>query len=220
MSKKIGIIGGLGPMATVCLMKYLNDDINMFIVNDPTTPDRTKYILDNNNDDPTNNILRMVKKLENEKVDIITMPCNTASYFYDRIKQSIDCEFISIVSETSRYINDLGAKKVGLLATDGTINSNIYKDALSNYDIELIIPSKDNQQHVMRIIYDEIKANKEVSIEELKLVIKELKEIGAQRIILGCTELSIIYEKGLLDDEILVDSIEVLSNVLNKKAKN
>ena len=219
MSKKIGIIGGLGPMATVCLMELL-DSKNLVIINDPTTPDRTKYILDNKKDDPTPNILNMIKKLESQNVDIISMPCNTASYFYESIKDNISCEFVSIVDETVKYIKHLNIGEVGLLATNGTIKSRIYENAFSNHNIKLLTPSYENQENVMSIIYDEVKAGKKVSIDKLKYAINDLKNQGAKKIILGCTELSVIYNNGLIDDESLIDSIKVLANVLNKKAKD
>lgn len=207
-------------MATACLMNLLDKNIDMLIINDPTTPDRTKYIIDNTSPNPTDNILSMIDKLKKYNVDIIGMPCNTASYFYEKVKDNINCEFVSIVEETVKLINNLNIKTVGLLATDGTINSEIYKKELDKYGIKILLPNKDNQKNVMDIIYNEVKANKKVSQDKLEMAISDLKNQGAQKIILGCTELSVIYENELIKDNTLVDSIKVLSNEINKRAKN
>ena len=98
---KIGIIGGLGPLATVKFMELINEriddeDIELVVINDPTTPDRTSYILDNTKDNPVYKILDMVKKLEKANCSVIVMPCNTAYYFYKEIKNATNIHFINI----------------------------------------------------------------------------------------------------------------------------
>ena len=152
MKKKIGIVGGLGPMATVTLMRQLDDKYDQVVINDPTTPDRTNFILNKSTEDPTENILNMIEKLELYNVYLITMPCNTASYFYNKIKDKINCPFLNIVEETAKFVNSLSIKKVGLLATNGTIESNIYKNELKKYGIEVVIPDDKNQNNVMQFL--------------------------------------------------------------------
>ncbi len=217
MKKKIGIVGGLGPMATVTLMRQLGDKYDQVVINDPTTPDRTNFILNKSTEDPTENILNMIEKLELYNVDLITMPCNTASYFYNKIKDKINCPFLNIVEETAKFVNSLSIKKVGLLATNGTIESNIYKNELKKYGIEVVIPDDKNQNNVMDIIYKEVKANKKVSINKLYDAIDNLKEKGAERVIFGCTELSVIYSDEKIEDPFIIDSIKVLSDIIKTK---
>ena len=128
--KKIGIIGGLGPLATVKFMELLNENlkditenVEMVVINDPTTPDRTSYILDNSKPNPVNKILEMVEKLNICDVSLITMPCNTASYFYHEIKAKTTIPFINIVEEAVKYLAEKNIKSVGILATEGTIKT-------------------------------------------------------------------------------------------------
>ena len=216
---KIGIIGGLGPLATVKFMEMLDKRLNNYnkeyeivVINDPTTPDRTSYILDNQNDNPIHSILNMVKNLELFNCDLIVMPCNTASYFYKEIVANTNILFINIVEETVKYLNKLNVKKVGLLATQGTIKSKIYEELLNNYNIDLIIPDSYNQDIVSSIIYDGVKSGKDIDLNKLYEVTLDLKNQGAEKIILGCTELSALKEIYNLRDEILIDAMDILAD--------
>ncbi len=224
---KIGIIGGLGPLATVKFMEMLNNrlinidkEIELVVINDPTTPDRTSYILDNTKDNPVNSILEMVKKLEIFDCNLLVMPCNTASYFYKEIINNTNILFINIVEETVKYLNNNNIHKVGLLATEGTIKSGIYKELLDNYNIELIIPNDNEQQIISSIIYDGIKSGNEINLNDFYSVINHLKYLGSEKIILGCTELSALKEIYKLKDEILVDAMEILADSTIDYIKN
>ncbi len=224
---KIGIIGGLGPLATVKFMEMLNNrldnidkEIEMDIINDPTTPDRTSYILDNTKENPINKILEMVRKLTIFDCNLLVMPCNTASYFYKEIINNTSILFINIVEETVKYLNDNNIRKVGLLATEGTIQSGIYKELLNKYNIELITPNREEQKIVSSIIYDGIKSGKEININDFYQVVNHLKELGAEKIILGCTELSVLKEIYHLQDEYLIDAMEILADSTIDYIKN
>lgn len=222
---KIGIIGGLGPLATVKFMELINeriddDNVEIVVINDPTTPDRTSYILDNSKDNPVYKILYMVKKLEMANCSVIVMPCNTASYFYKEIKNATDIHFINIVLETVKYLAEKKIKKVGLLATKGTIKSKIYEDLLNEYGIECIIPNNQEQDIVQEVIYDGVKSNKDISLDDFYEVSNRLKKEGCEKIILGCTELSALRKmKGLYQEEYL-DAMEVLADNTVNYVKN
>ncbi|MBQ8892469.1 MAG: amino acid racemase [Bacilli bacterium] len=219
---KIGIIGGLGPLATVKFMEMLNErlkndkNVEIIVINDPTTPDRTSYILNNKKDNPVFKILEMVKKLELFECNLIVMPCNTASYFYKEITKNTNIPFINIVEETVKYLNKNNIKKIGLLATEGTIKSYIYKELLDLYNIDLIVPDDKDQEIVSSIIYDGIKSNKEIDLNELYKVINDLKNNGSEKIILGCTELSALNKIYNLNNEILIDAMEILADSVIK----
>ena len=224
---RIGIIGGLGPLATVKFMEMLNTRLNNYhneyeivVINDPTTPDRTSYILDNNNENPIHAILKMVKKLELFKCDLIVMPCNTASYFYKEITSNTNILFINIVEETVQYLNKLNIKKVGLLATEGTIKSKIYEELLNEYNIELIVPDKSEQYTISSIIYDGIKSGKYIDLNKFNEIVKDLKNKNCEKIILGCTELSALKEIYNIKDKSLIDAMDVLADSTINYIKN
>ena len=224
---KIGIIGGLGPLATAKFMEMLNNklininkEIELVVINDPTTPDRTSYILDNTKENPINSILDMVKKLEIFDCNLLVMPCNTASYFYKEIINNTNILFINIVEETVKYLSNHNVNKVGLLATEGTIKSDIYKELLDNYNIELIIPNNNEQKIISNIIYDGIKSGKEINLNDFHKVVNHLKDLGSEKIILGCTELSALKEIYKLKDKILIDAMEILADSTIKYIKS
>lgn len=214
---KIGIIGGLGPLATVKFMELINEriddeDIELVVINDPTTPDRTSYILDNTKDNPVYKILDMVKKLEKANCSVIVMPCNTASYFYKEIKNATDIHFINIVEETVKYLAKNRIKKVGLLATKGTIKSKIYENLLKEYNIECIIPNDEEQEIIHEVIYDGVKSNKDINLDKFFEVTNKLKNMGCEKIILGCTELSALRKIKDLYQEEYLDAMEILAD--------
>ena len=224
---KIGVIGGLGPLATVKFMEMINNklinidkEIELVVINNPTTPDRTSYILDNTKENPINSILDMVKKLENFNVDLLVMPCNTASYFYKEIINNTNILFINIVEETVKFLKNNNIHKVGLLATEGTIKSGIYKELLDNYNIELIIPKDEEQKIISSIIYDGIKRNKKIDLNDFNKVINHLKKLGSEKIILGCTELSALKEIYHINNNNLIDAMEILADSTLKHIKN
>ena len=97
--------------------------------------------------------------------------------------------------ETARVLRKMGVKKAGVLATDGTKKSGIYEKALCKYGIEPVYPSGENQRLLMRIIYDYVKAGKtdfsKIPIENL---LNEMKTKGAEKLILGCTELPVAFQ--------------------------
>lgn len=225
---KIGIIGGLGPLATVKFMEMLNKrlininkEVEIVVINDPTTPDRTSYILDNTKENPINSILSMVKKLELFDVNLLVMPCNTASYFYKEIESNTNILFINIVEETVKYLKDNNINKVGLMATKGTIKSEIYKSLLAKYNINLVIPSDNDQEIVSSIIYDGIKSNQKIDLNNFYNVINNLKANGSEKVILGCTELSALKEIYNIKDDYLVDAMDILADsTINYIQKN
>ena len=162
----------------------------------------------------------MVKKIEIFNCDLLVMPCNTASYFYKEIIKNTNILFINIVEETVKYLSDNNIKKVGLLATEGTVQSGIYKELLDNYNIDLIIPNKEEQDVISSIIYDGIKSGKEININDFYKVINHLKNQECEKIILGCTELSALKEIYHLKDEYLIDAMEILADSTIKYTKN
>lgn len=217
--KRLGIIGGLGPMATIYFMELVvrmtkadNDrgHIPMIIYNYPDTPDRTEYLLDNTKENPLPNIISMGEKLKEQGCEYFAMPCITAHYFGKNLKETLGDGFINMIDETAMYLKSKNIDTVGIMATDGTVQSKVFEETLKSYGINVVIPSKDRQKLVMKVIYDEVKAGKEVTIDDMYEVKNELKEKGAQLVLLGCTELSVVKGNYPLDDEFL-DVLEILA---------
>lgn len=198
---KLGVIGGLGPMATAYFMELIvnmtdvqNDQehLEMIIFNCPSIPDRTKYILGKSNENPVEAMALIGKQLAELGADYISIPCITAHYFYNDLARLIDVPVVDAVTETANHLKELGVKKVGILSTDGTLAGGLFQGRLSTVGIDYIIPSNCAQRGVMKIIYDDIKAGRPVDIALFNQISKGLRDSGAEIIILGCTELSLI----------------------------
>lgn len=198
--KTIGIIGGMGPLATVHLYERIvlrtkalkdQDHIRVIIDSNTNIPDRTKAIT-GNGQDPTVELIKSAKILENSGADFLIMPCNTAHYFIDILKGSTNIPFINMPEETVKYTYEKYGSNtvVGLLATDGTIKSKIYENYYSKLGIKTIVPEK-TQEKLMKFIYEVIKSGKyEAGTNLLFEAVEELKKLGADTFLLGCTELS------------------------------
>lgn len=231
MSKKLGIIGGMGPLATADLFKMVvlltdadSDQEHMHIVIDNNTsiPDRTSYIM-GVGEDPRKYLIESAKQLENMGAEFLIMPCNTAHYFYEDVAKEINIPFLNIVEETVKFILDKypNINKIGLLATDGTCSTGIYDNYFGNYEIEVIKPTKDMQSHVMDFIYSMKNGNKEIILEGFYKAVGEMKRQGVKVFILGCTELSSAYEMFKMDGN-YIDPLKVIAiraiNFSGKKA--
>lgn len=216
--KILGVIGGVGPLSTAYFMEVLinttdavsdQEHINMIVLNHTEIPDRTAYILDNSKDSPVDMMREDAVKLEKWGADIIVTPCNTAHYFYDELQSAVNIPFINMIDETALYLKRIGAKRVGIMATNGTISTRLFQAALEKQGIEPVCPSMQNQQYVMDIIYDNVKASVSVDLSKFRCVVNEFKLNDCDKVILGCTELSLLKRDYSLDD-FYVDSLEVL----------
>lgn len=201
--KRLGIIGGLGPMATALYMKMIiemtdaqNDQehIEMIIYNCPQIPDRTNYILGKSKLSPAPKMIEIGQKLVKDGAELITFPCITANYFYNELSEGISAPSINLIEQVSYYLKEQHVQNVGLLATSGTVISGLFQEVFSNAELNLIIPNEENQREIMHVIYKNVKANKPVEIQRFNKVSRQLREYGAEIIILGCTELSVVKE--------------------------
>ena len=223
MTEKIlGILGGVGPMATVYFMELLvsmteaerdQDHIPVLCFNDPIIPDRTAFILDQSNENPLPVMKRDARLLEKAGVSFIAIPCNTAHYFYDELQKEVAVPIISILETAIDYAveNNKSVKKVGILATDGTVRSGAYQNVCDLKGVECVIPDEKDQASLMRIIYDEVKAGKSVDGEKFLSIVDAMKKKGCDAIVLGCTELSIVRKILGLDCPDIVDSMVALA---------
>ena len=165
MSEKIlGILGGLGPLATVYFMDLIvkmteakkdQDHISMIVLNHAAIPDRTDFILDASKPNPLPMMVEDAKKLQAAGADYVVMPCNTAHFFYEQIQNNITIPMLNIIEETVKYAKDVkGVKKLGILATKGTVSAGSYQRMCENYGIEWAVPSLQDEQSLMNIIYN------------------------------------------------------------------
>ena len=224
--KKIGIVGGMGPMATVYLFQKIVENtespddqghIRIFIDNCPQIPDRTKAI-SRGDHTPAQMILSCAKGLAGQGADMILMPCNTAHYFYEEVQKDLSVELVNMIDETARSLAEQKVHTAGLMATTGTVNANLYQKYCEKRGIGILLPDKEEQDAVMDFIYSGVKAsNWTYDVKALRRAAEHLLERGASTLILGCTEIPVGFHMFGLDLP-GVDTLEVLARAAVVKA--
>ncbi|WP_294349972.1 aspartate/glutamate racemase family protein [uncultured Sphingobacterium sp.] len=213
---KLGILGGVGPSATVDFMSKIiqntpakkdQEHIKMVVEQNPQIPDRTANLVYHETD-PTIAMFSTCKRLEAEGADAIAIPCNTAHAFVNSIQEHLNIPIINMLTTTAEHIREhFGLQiKVGLLATSGTIQSKVYYDVLKEFGFDVIVPDVQHQGYVMESIYgnDGVKAGytdgncRDNIVKAADFLIDK----GAEVIILGCTELPLIFpnESDIIKD--------------------
>lgn len=200
MKKTIGILGGMGPLATADLFRKIvtltgasrdADHIRIYIDNNPAIPDRTAAIL-NGGPDPLPAMRDSLRKLEACGADCILMPCNTAHYFLPRLQGLTDVPFLSILEAAAAACQArFPGRTAAVLATRGTLSAGLYQKALAGAGVPYLLPEETERDALMEVIYDGVKAGAppERYREPFLSVLDALAERGAGCFILGCTEL-------------------------------
>ena len=217
--KTLGVIGGLGPMATAYFMQLViemtdaatdQQHIPMIIYNCPQIPDRTSYLLGQSNENPGPQIIDCGKRVAKAGAELLAIPCITAHALFPEIENELETPVLHIIRETAVYLKHEGIQKVGLEATDGTIQTGVFQTELERQGIEVVLPSKEKQEMVMHIIYNNVKAGRRVDMDRFQQIEEELHQKGAEVVVLGCTELSMISRDEKLGHGYL-DAMEVLA---------
>ena len=203
MKKAIGIIGGMGPMATCDLMKKIIDNtqadrdqahIRLYVDSNTNIPDRTAAIL-GKGADPRPAMTESAGKLQNMGADLLIVPCNTAHFFLPDVQKTVQIPILNMQKETAKHLLEQGITTVAVLATDGTVQSGLYDRALKEAGITPVYPDEAEQKMIMSLIYDYVKAGKNFEdLDKIHAMVAHLQAQGAQGLILGCTELPIAFE--------------------------
>jgi aspartate racemase len=217
--RTIGILGGMGPEATARLFdriialtpaKQDQAHLPVLICNWPQIPDRTAAIK-GQGESPVPVAAQGLQILANSGADFIAIPCNSIHAFFPELQAATQVPLLHLIAEVhlaavQRWPNNL--RRLGLLATDGTLESGIYQKIFAAAGCEIISPDASRQKEVMASIYA-IKAG-EKRFREALAAGRDLVERRAQGIILGCTELSLV-KNFLANDLPIIDSTEVLA---------
>ena len=218
-NKTLGILGGLGPMSSAYFYEMLTEHtaaatdqehLDIVVSSRATTPDRTDYILDHSAPDPFAVMSEEMKKLEAYGADVIAIPCNTAHFFYDRLVACVRVPVLNMVDSTVAVCAARGVKKLGVMATSGTVKAGIYTDVCRRRGIEPVAPSDAAQDAVTRIIYDQIKSGRPAQMADVEIVAHDLFGRGCDAAVLACTELSVAKKQLSLDGR-YIDALEVLA---------
>lgn len=226
----VGVIGGVGPLATAYFVDKVvrlteaerdQDHVDLVVFNHASIPDRTDFVVGRSQEDPGPVMAADARRLEAFGADFLVLPCNTAHTFTEEIQQAVGIPLVSIVEETIAEARRRvpGLERAAVLATTGTLRSGVYHHALEERGVTPLAPDEEDQALVMRVIYEQVKAGRPVELPVLEGVVDRLAQQGAQVVLLGCTELSVVaQDAGLLADARYVDSLDVLARATIRRA--
>lgn len=230
MSQTIGILGGMGPEATIRMFNLIvkltkaekdQEHIPVVIFNNPKIPDRTLAIIEEG-PSPLPTLIEGAKLLENTGASFIIMPCHTAHYYYKEIIKHISIPFLHLQEETGRYLEQKfgDLKRFGLLATTGTVKTGLFQTILNERGLEVIVPETACQETLMTSIYGKkgIKCGfKKYPRELVQKVIVHLRERDVEAIIAGCTDISLVLNREELHLPV-IDPLKIIAEVAIQKS--
>ena len=204
----LGIIGGMGPMASAVFYDMISsktdascdqENLNLILLSHAGMPDRTRAILSKDEaqiEEVRSKLLADAIFLQNAGCTAIAVTCNTAHYFVNMIEDELDIPFIHLIRETAEAVaSEFGARKVAVLATDGTIETRLYQDELSKRGVIAFTPKAEVQALVMHEIYECIKSGKPADEEIWQKIEEYVKAECCEAAVLACTELSVVRKE-------------------------
>ncbi len=221
MRKTIGILGGMGPLATADLLIKITmatragsdrEHIRVYIDSNASIPDRTAAILEGG-EDPMPEMTSALRNLEHCGASCILMACNTAHYFLPRLRELTETPILDMLEITAKSCaRRYPGKRAAVLATAGTLRTGLYDRALQKAGVPFLLPDEKQQAFLMHLIYDVVKASQPMqpAEEDWARLLRELRERGADYFILACTELPIVANT-LPEEGPFVDPTEELA---------
>ena len=211
---KLGVIGGMGPLATVSFYERVvlntaakcdNEHIDMVVLSHASMPDRTKCIIENKGGEFLEVIKKDFKILEDIGVEAVAIPCNTSHYFFNEFKKFTGLKIINMIEETILEVKKRGIEKVAVFGTLGTLNSKVYEKYANQHGILVKEVSSEDKQVVMDIIYDIKETN---ALDGRRFVDILSRYCDDETVgIIACTELSLL---DIPEDINTIDALNVL----------
>ncbi len=231
MKQTIGILGGMGPEATAYFFTLIikstkaetdQEHIPVVIYSHPEVPDRTDAVL-GKGPNPLPHLLEGVRVLKEAGADFIVMPCVTAHHFYNEIMAEVRFPFLNLVDETLLYalrkVPEM--KKVGLIASTGTLKSRLFHEAFDKEGVEIIEPTDEEQAQVMEAIFGKEGVKAGYTSGKCREIIHNTAQTlimrRAEAVIAGCTEVPLVLKKGDIDVP-LIEPLQILAEVSILKA--
>lgn len=233
--EKLGVIGGMGAEATSYYYDQVvrhtaaacdQEHIDMVVLSKSTMPDRTLAIKTGEHAELLATMKECAQALETLGCAHIAIPCNTSHYFYNQIQSFTKVPIIHMPRESVRYalagavmgecefdpnlsMPSEPVRKIGIMGTDGTVGAGVYGRECEAAGVEVVYPSEKRQADVMSLIYDDVKAGREPDMDKFDRVMWEFARSGCDRVILACTELSVLQKYREMP-EITLDAMDVL----------
>lgn len=220
MKNAIGIIGGMGPMASQLFYKMVTEHtaagtdqehLNLVLLSDASMPDRTTAILEGNYEEVCNQMLDDALLLEKCGCRAVAVTCHTAHFFVDMIADRLQIPVIHMVQTAADAVKEqCPGEQIGIMATDGTLRTGLYQKALTSRGLRPFTPSEEVQKEVMYQIYGRVKNGQPYDERSWERIAEEYRNAGCGKVMLCCTELSVIKVDAKLSDW-YVDPMEKLA---------
>lgn len=227
--KIVGILGGMGPEATVDLMQRIirltpalddADHIRCIVDNNPKVPSRIKAIIEGDGEDPGPCMADMGRRLESWGADFLVIACNTAHYYYGAVQEAVNIPVINLIDLVASHVKDNfpNQRKIGILASPAVAMTGLYTQRFSRLGIEDVWPDPDHQAQLLSVIKEIKKGNTSETVrDDYKNVYENLMKKGATLLIIACTELSALGGKLPIK---ALDAAEILALEIVHVAKN
>jgi len=201
--KKIGLVGGISWPSTIDYYKFINEGVNLKL-GGLNYAECVIYSLNFGDiqaagwENAFDLVFDACESLKKSGVQGIVLCANTAHLFADRLQEKIDLPIIHIVDETAKAIIEQGCKKVGLLGTKYTMEMSFYRERLEKFGLQVLVPEKqETRDYMQHVIKEELgksfinPASKTTFIS----IAEDLLDMGAECIILGCTEIPLLISQ-------------------------
>jgi aspartate racemase len=223
--KTVGILGGMGPAATVDLMQRIiaatpasddADHIHMLVDNNPRVPSRIKALVEKTGPSPLPVLVTMAQKLRDQGADFLAIPCNTAHHYYHELASAVDIPLLNVMNLVAKHIakHQPAAQCIGLLASSALSQIRLYEPAIEREGMQLLYPGTAQQTALMQLILA-VKGNSTdaMGYAALQTAADDLAERGVDCLVIACTELSVIANR-LITSLPVYDAADVLTRAV------
>jgi aspartate racemase len=230
LNRTVGILGGMGPLATADLYQKIilatparrdQDHLHVIIDADPTIPDRSAA-LRGEGPDALPGLLASARRLQAAGADFIVIPCNTAHAFLPALEPHLAIPIVDMIAETAERVRAVhpAARRVGILAYRGTIETGLYHRALRARDLDPLAPTTDLQRRLVDAAIDAVKAGDTGPAVGALLAEagRALVAGGAEVLLAACTEIPLVLTAALAPAPLL-DPTLILAEVAVREGR-
>lgn len=224
----VGVLGGMGPAATIDLMRRVMeatpagddvDHVHLLVDQNPKVPSRIDALINRTGPSPLNELVRMAKGLEAAGATMLAIACNTAHAYAEEIAAAVHIPLLNMVTLTAEAIaqRPLQHRRIGMLASTAVLQLGIYERALEAFGVETRYPER--QPEVMRIIKAVKKEGSTAGLrDEFNAVASELFAGDVDLLAIACTDLSLLID-GLEADITRIDALDMLVSAIVERAR-
>jgi aspartate racemase len=219
MHRVVGIIGGMGPEATLDLMRRVlaktpaqddQDHIHLIVESNPKIPSRIAHLIDGTGADPTPELIRIAVNLQRAGAEALAIPCNTAHAYAHSIRRAVSIPLLDMVQlSVDQIASSRRIARVGLLASSAVLATELYAKAFAAQGLAVVHPAR--QDEVMSLIKavkcGETGSNVQAALARIAAELANQADV----LLIGCSELSVIAA-GITAP--FVDSLDVQAQAI------